>query len=129
MQLELIRTHFPSGTNGELILKIANTIELPWLDNKRKISCIPEGTYEIEKRFTEKHQHHLILCDVPDRDGILIHPANIAMKELMGCIAPVSQLVGPGMGTRSKIANEKVKEVVELAFGKGEKVFLTVRSV
>jgi hypothetical protein len=129
MQLELIRTHFPGGTNGELILKVANTIELPWLDNKRKVSCIPEGTYEIEKRFTEKHGHHLILLDVPDRDGILIHPANIAMKELQGCIAPVSQLVGPGMGTRSRIANDQVKEVVEVAFAKGEKVFVTIRSV
>ena len=129
MELELVRTHFPGGTNGELILKISSTIELPWLDNRRKVSCIPEGRYEIMKRFTEKHQHHLILMDVPQRDGILIHPANDAVKELMGCIAPVMLITGQGKGIQSRIANDKVKEVVELAFGKGEKVFVNVRSI
>ena len=126
MELTLIRTHYPTGTNGDLILKIASTIELPWLDNRRMVSCIPEGRYELRKRFTDRHQHHLIVMDVPGRDGILIHPANNAVKELQGCIAPVMFLTGPGKGEQSRLADDRVRAVLEVAFAKGERVFLTI---
>jgi hypothetical protein len=128
MELELIREHFPGGTNGTLSYKVAHTIELPWLDNKRRVSCISEGRYEVMKRYTEKHKDHLILMNVPGRDGILIHPANDAVRELMGCIAPVTALTGEGKGIQSKAANDRVKALVELAFSKGERVFLTVKT-
>jgi len=71
MELELIRSYFPCGTNGELYLngeRICFTIELPWLGNKPRLSCIPEGRYEIEKRFSEHHGWHMHVKDVPRRD-------------------------------------------------------------
>ena len=128
MELELIRTYDPDGTNGELVLKVCNTIELPWLQNQRNVSCIPEGRYEVKKRFTKKHQHHLVIANVEGRSGILIHPANDARKELQGCIAPVTALSGSGKGTQSRKANEKLKELVESAFNRNEKVFITIKS-
>jgi hypothetical protein len=135
MELELTRVYEPvstagkpGGTNGELVLRICGTIELPWLQNQRNVSCIPEGRYELKKRFTKKHQHHVIVVDVPDRNGILIHPANDALKELLGCIAPVTKFTGPGKGSESRRANEKLKDVLEIAFSKREKVFITIKS-
>lgn len=128
MELELIRTYDPEGTNGELKLMVCNTIELPWLQNQRSVSCIPEGRYELKKRVTQKRGQHLLVMNVNGRDGILIHPANDAMKELRGCIAPVTSLTGPGKGSQSRLANERLKAFVLEALERNEKVFITINS-
>lgn len=128
MELELFRTYDPEGTNGELKLVVCNTIELPWLQNQRNVSCIPEGRYELRKRFIKKFGLHLLVVDVPDRSWILIHPANDAKTQLKGCIAPVTQLTGPGKGRDSRLANEKLKALVLEALERKEKVFITIKS-
>jgi hypothetical protein len=128
MELELFRTYDPEGTNGELKLVVCNTIELPWLQNERNVSCIPEGRYELRKRFIKKFGLHLLVVDVPDRSWILIHPANDAKTQLKGCIAPVTQLTGPGKGNESRLANEKLKAFVLEALERKEKVFITIKS-
>lgn len=132
MELELLRTYFPNGTNGTLYYngkRICFTIELPWLHNKPKISCIPEGRYELKKRFSEHYGWHLHLMDVVNRSLILIHPANDALKELKGCIAPVSIFTAEGKGKESKKALEKFTGIVFPVFEKKEKVFLTIKAV
>jgi hypothetical protein len=131
MELELIRTYFPNGTNGELFYngkRICFTIELPWLNNKPQVSCIPEGRYELEKRYSKKYEHHLQLKAVAKRSNILIHPANDALKELKGCIAPVSILTAEGKGLRSRIARDKLHKLVYPKLEKGKKVFITIKS-
>jgi hypothetical protein len=128
MELELFRTYDPEGTNGELKLVVCNTIELPWLQNQRNVSCIPEGRYELRKRFIKKFGLHLLVVDVPGRSWILIHPANDAKTQLKGCIAPVTQLTGPGKGNESRLANEKLKALVLEALERKEKVFITIKS-
>lgn len=128
MELELFRTYDPEGTNGELKLVVCNTIELPWLQNQRNVSCVPEGRYELRKRFIKKFGLHLLVVDVPDRSWILIHPANDARTQLKGCIAPVTQLTGPGKGNESRLANEKLKALVLEALEQKEKVFITIKS-
>ncbi len=128
MELELIRTYDPEGTNGELKLVVCSTIELPWLQNQRSVSCIPEGRYELKKRVTQKRGQHLLVMNVNGRDGILIHPANDAKKELRGCIAPVTSLAGPGKGSQSRLANERLKAFVLEALERNEKVFITIKS-
>lgn len=131
MELDLIRTYYPEGTNGEIKhaeQRVCYTIELPWLNNARGLSCIPEGRYELQKRFTEKRQHHLVVMKVPGRSSILIHPANDARKDLLGCIAPVTELTGAGQGTLSRIANEKLKVLVLAALDRNEKVFINIKS-
>jgi len=128
MELELFRTYDPEGTNGELKLVVCNTIELPWLQNQRNVSCVPEGRYELRKRFIKKFGLHLLVVDVPDRSWILIHPANDARTQLKGCIAPVTQLIGPGKGNESRLANEKLKALVLEALEQKEKVFITIKS-
>ena len=107
--------YFPEGTNGVLSLngkEICKTIELPWRNNKARVSCIPEGKYKIRKRFSAKFKWHLELINVKNRKYILLHPANNALKELNGCIAPVSQITGEGRGNESRKAFEKLKNLV-----------------
>ncbi len=131
MVLELVRTYFPNGTNGELSLdgvRISSTIELPWLNNKTQVSCIPEGKYELMKRCSARFGWHLQVMNVKNRAMILIHPANDAKKELRGCIAPVTILQAEGKGLRSRIAFEKLKALVYRALEQKKQVFLMIRS-
>lgn len=130
MKLELLRTYYPLGTNGELWYKdklICYTIELPWKHNARSISCIPEGVYLLKKRVSKKFKNHLILDGVPGRDLILIHVANDAAKELQGCIAPVMTLHGVGKGWNSRIANQRVLDHVYPSLDLGREVLIDIK--
>lgn len=68
------------------------TIELDWKNNQRNISCIPKGRYIVTKHNSPKFKRTLLINNVPNRSGILIHSANRAITELQGCIAPVSRI-------------------------------------
>lgn len=131
MELELLRTYYPKGTNGSLMVDgvgLCHTIELPWNNNKQGLSCIPEGKYELIKRYSPRFKWHLLVCNVPSRSLILIHPYNDASKQAKGCIAPVSLLIGEGKGSKSRIVFEKLKAFVYPVLEKKEKVFLTIKS-
>lgn len=132
MELELIRTYHDNGTNGELThagAHVSYSIELPWKNNQHEISCIPEGRYELMKRYNVKFGGHFQVLNVPGRDEILIHPANNALKELKGCIAPVSILTGNGLGDSSRIALQKLVTLAYPEINKGSKIFLTIKSI
>jgi hypothetical protein len=129
--LVLTRTYFPDGTNGKLECEgklICNTIELPWKMNETKVSCVPEGKYFIRKRYSRKFQWHLEVVDVKNRSLILFHPANTALKELNGCIAPVTKISGPGLGLQSRLAFSKLKGLVYRALDSTETVLLIIKS-
>ena len=131
MVLVLNRTYFPEGTQGVLEWNdtiVCYTIELPWLYNQQRVSCIPEGEYVLQKRFSPKFKWHLHLRNVPGRDLILIHPANDAKKELLGCIAPVTYHTGIGKGSFSRKALEKLKALVYAALDRNEEVKIIVQS-
>lgn len=132
MDLVLERAYFKEGTNGTLFcshLFLCHTIELPWKDNRRSVSCIPEGVYEVVPRFSTKFNHHLLVKEVKNRNLILIHPANDALKELEGCIAPVTYLCGLGKGTQSRPALQKLLSLVYQAQDRKEPILLTIKSV
>lgn len=103
-------------------------IDLPWKMNETKVSCIPEGKYFIKKRYSKKFQWHLEVLDVKNRSLILFHPANNALQELNGCIAPVTKLSGPGLGLMSRKAFSKLKNLVYPILDKNESVELIVQS-
>ena len=131
MVLELSRTYFPDGTNGKLECEgkfICYTIELPWKNNETKVSCIPDGKYFIKKRYSRKFKWHLEVIDVKNRKFILFHPANNALKELNGCIAPVTKISGPGLGLQSRLAFAKLKNLVYGALDSTETVLLIIKS-
>lgn len=66
---------------------LCKTLELPWKDNQRSISCIPEGEYECVRELSSpKHSYpHFRLPHVSGRSGILIHKITF-VKDLEGCI-------------------------------------------
>jgi hypothetical protein len=90
--LLLIRDSFTDkSTIGKLYLNgefYGHTLELPWKDNEKRISCIPKGVYEVKKRHTEESKYkyeHLHILDVENRELILLHIGNYP-KNSKGCI-------------------------------------------
>ena len=132
INLLLIRDTFSKeSTIGELFLngeRICDTLENPWQDNQRNISCIPEGVYPVRLRLPRESATrdyiHLLVKDVKDRDYILIHIGNTA-KDTSGCI-----LVG--LGTEQDVVHNSVlamdlliKEIVNLG---GENINLIIKN-
>ncbi len=77
------------------IIYSCKTLELPWRDNVRRLSCIPAGTYTVIKRTYGRyyaaykkrwgHEFGLEVADVDGRGDILIHTGNTTSHTL-GCI-------------------------------------------
>lgn len=131
IKLELIRKYNPKGTNGILMFEkqiICQTIELPWKNNEKNISCIPEGCYQIVKRFSSRFKNHFWIKNVPNRSLILIHPANNAIKELKGCIAPVFKTINHGVGEYSRKAFDKLSNVLNPILESNQNVFIHIKN-
>jgi len=92
-----------SYTVGYIVIKLNDkketlyTLELPYKNNERNISCIPKGLYALSVYSSPKFQTALKIHDVLNRSGILIHPLN-TLKETKGCI---------GLGLRMTMRNKK----------------------
>ena len=92
------------GTFGRLYTEndkeICRIVERPWLDNQKKISCIPTGRYKLGfypagKKFYPRYKKMFAdvgnergmiqILDVPGRTHILIHRGNYPTNS-WGCL-------------------------------------------
>lgn len=129
--LILQRKYGERGTNGTIFYNdevVCHTIELPWRNNLPRLSCIPEGRYALLKRRYTKHGEQIGIPAVLGREAILIHAANDAMRDLQGCIAPVTTLQGQGLGANSRIALAKLKVLVYALLDEQGDVFLQIKN-
>ncbi len=91
MKLELIREYHDKYTKGRLITPFGNfyTLELPYRNNNKYVSSIPEGKYQLFKDSYINKKGRSRKCfrfkKVPNRSGILIHIGNYTF-EIKGCI-------------------------------------------
>lgn len=79
--LELIRFKYTEqGTQGILLYRdyYCFTLELPYKDNIRNLSCIPCGIYPITKYKSNRFGNCFYIHEVKGRSGILIHSGNFA---------------------------------------------------
>jgi hypothetical protein len=101
--MTIVRTYEDKQIRGDAIVVTENnspyqfkTLELPWLNNQRRVSCIPEGTYKCVKHKSPKFGSTFWVKDVPERSQILIHVGNFAasknpktgVPDTLGCILP-----------------------------------------
>lgn len=85
-----------SITEGNNILYTCKTIELPWRNNERKVSCIPNGVYKTIRHRSPSYGECFWVQNVPGRSEILIHHGNYAASinpktgtpDTKGCILP-----------------------------------------
>lgn len=88
--------------DDDTLIQTFVTLELPWKNNDKNVSCIPEGIYTISPRKSEKYGKHFMINNVPNRSYILIHHGNF-VTDSTGCIL---------IGTEFKnLNNEKELEV------------------
>ena len=132
VNLLIIRDTFTeNSTIGELFIngeRFCDTLENPWLNNQRNISCIPAGQYKVRLRLPRESATrdylHLLVQDVPNRDYILFHIGNTA-KDTSGCI-----LVGQG-SEQDVVYNSQlsmdlvIKEILNLG---GENINLIIKN-
>tara|TARA_R110000824_G_scaffold142839_1_gene310147 strand:+ start:148 stop:582 length:435 start_codon:yes stop_codon:yes gene_type:complete len=121
VNLLLIRDEFTNkSTLGKLFLNgelFCQTLELPYLDNQRSISCIPEGEYKVRLRTAKESSSrdylHLLVQDVKGRSYILVHIGNFP-KDTKGCIL-VGQSRQQDRVNNSRFAMELLmKEILNL---------------
>jgi len=132
VNLLLIRDTFTeNSTMGELFLngeRMCDTLELPYKDNQRSVSCIPSGEYQVRMRYPResatREYLHLLVKEVPNRKYILFHRGNSA-KDTRGCI-----LVG--LGSQQDIVHNStlamdllMKEIINLG---GENINLIIKN-
>ena len=132
VNLLIIRDTFTKeSTIGKLFINgevFCDTLENPYINNERNISCIPEGQYKVRLRLARESATrdylHLLVQDVPNRDWILFHRGNTA-KDTSGCI-----LVGNGREqdavNNSRLAMDLVMQ--EIIYLGGENINLTIKN-
>jgi hypothetical protein len=88
IRAKFVRTHQDAScTRGSISVAgqwVCHTLELPWRDNDRSVSCIPAGVYPCEWTLTYAIPRARVR-DVPGRVGIQIHVGN-STREISGCI-------------------------------------------
>ena len=75
----------PTGTPGSLVLGMfaCNTLELPWHDNKKGVSCIVADSYRGRVWFSPTMNRNVIrLEDKHGRADCLIHAGNFAADQI-----------------------------------------------
>ena len=83
------------------------TLELPWLENQRGVSCVPRGTYKAFKRNSPKNGLVVEFRNVPDRSNIQIHSGNYT-RQIEGCILVGSSIAFLDGDSVPDVANSKV---------------------
>ena len=76
------------GTFGVLLLRgeaFCVTLELPWCDNSRDISCIPTGSYLCQRTQSPRFGDAFAVRKVQGRSHILLHKGN-TVGDTSGCI-------------------------------------------
>jgi len=92
-----------NGKGAELSLQ---TIELPWKDNRRNVSCIPAGVYDCSRTHSGKFGVVYEVMHVPGRSGILIHAGNVAGDTAKGFRTDVEGCILVGM-SRGELYGQK----------------------
>ena len=112
MHIDLKRIYLPDHTAGIISLGDIQlpTLELPWRDNQRNISCIAEGTYEWVQHDSPKFGECIKLNNVINRTHILIHAGN-TVDHTKGCILPGCSY-GSSSVRNSRAALKSIREAL-----------------
>jgi hypothetical protein len=121
VNLLILRDTFTDdSTIGELFIngeRFCDTLELPYKDNQRSISCIPTGSYKVRMRYPRESATrdylHLLVQDVKDRSYILFHQGNSA-KDSRGCVLVGQSRKQDFVGNSTLAMDLLMKEIINL---------------
>lgn len=119
MKLYLLRDYSnPAVTIGRMFNPNDNfhihTLELPWKDNQKRISCIPEDIYIAERGYQNRGGYETFeLRNVPNRTHIKFDRANYP-RDILGCIAlGMSRDINHPAVWSSKVAQTKFMDYLK----------------
>lgn len=132
VNLLIIRETFTDkSTIGKLFVNgeyFCYTLELPYRDNQRRISCIPSGEYKVRLRLARESATrdylHLLVQDVPDRTYILFHRGN-RPSHTKGCILVGQTYEQDFVGNSTLAMDLLMKEIINLG---GENINLIIKN-
>lgn len=103
------------------------SLERGWRDNERRVSCIPQGMYEMEYEYSNRFKKSLWeIKNVPGRSECKFHSANY-WYELNGCISlGVSPTDLNNDGYRDVTSSKKTIKTFERILNKFDKVVLII---
>ncbi len=87
----LVRRYMKTCTVGFIVFEsdlTLATLELPWLDNARNVSCFGEGEYLVKympRSASGKYTRVWHVQNVKGRTGILFHKGNF-LRDTNGCV-------------------------------------------
>ena len=121
INLLILRDTFTDeSTIGELSLngeRFCDTLELPWRDNYKSISCIPVGQYKVRMRYPRESATrdylHLLVKDVKDRSYVLFLRGNLA-RDTRGCILVGQTRKQDFVGNSTLAMDLLMKEIINL---------------
>ncbi len=88
-------------------------------------TAIPAGTYQVIVTMSNRFKRPLpLLVNVPNFDGIRIHPGNTS-EDTDGCLLPGCDRYASSVG-RSRVAFEALFTKIKDAIAKGEKVTIEI---
>ena len=132
VNLLIIRDTFSDeSTIGELFVdgeRFCDTLELPYRDNQKSISCIPTGSYKVRMRYPRESASrdylHLLVQEVKDRSYILFHRGNSA-KDSRGCVLVGMTSKHDFVGNSILAMDLLMKEIINLG---GENINLIIKN-
>ena len=132
VNLLILRDTFTSeSTLGELFIngeRFCDTLELPYRDNQRSVSCIPTGEYKVRMRYPResatREYLHLLIQEVKDRSFILFHRGNSA-KDTRGCILVGQSREQDFVGNSTLAMDLLLKEIINLG---GKNINLIIKN-
>jgi len=81
-------SYLTDTTLGVLMIEgvpLCMTLEPPWKNNEKRVSCIPVGSYHCERVRSPKFGNTFEVNNVSGRGDILFHIGNVA-EDTSGCI-------------------------------------------
>jgi hypothetical protein len=132
MKVLIKRTYSGTETQGSLsvfddnnvVVFECKTLELPSKGNKKQVSCIEEGVYEIHKITSMTKGKCFSVENVHGRSAVLIHKGNYAAGkkvDTQGCILPGMRFTDINADgfidvAESTVAMDKLLELLPVKF-------------
>ena len=124
--MEITRQYLEKCTIGRITHDnsfICYSLERPWLNNEKNISCVPAGVYDLQRYDSARFKDCFSLTcfnlgvgltENFQRTYILIHAAN-RVSDLHGCIAPglgISGYLDEWVTVDSRKALDKLRTLI-----------------
>jgi hypothetical protein len=105
------------------------TVELPWINNKPFISCIPPGNYNAKMVLSSTFGWCIQILDVPSRSGILLHYGNY-YTNTKGCILVGKSFSNINCDLQTDISNSRAAIKQLTSYFKPNQIFnITIQKV